>query len=343
MNTLEVTGKFYPLGRSQCLPVTVLMTASDGLRIIDLSNQLLAVTDVSQIQVAEKLASVPREISLYDQGLVVVDSTPAVDVWIASNSQQNKVSKLENSKSTVLICAVLVPVFLFAFFKYLIPGSAILFADYVPESIVNIASKHTLSALDNSILSDTSLNDETQNSYQNMWRDIISKIDIPTQFDIQFRQSDTMGANAFALPNGTIVITDELVKLIGDNHDLLTAILLHEIGHVEHKHSMRLISEALATSIAVNYFFADLGGLVEFFAGVSNTVVQNQFSRKLEWEADNYALSKLVALGMDRESFAKAMQKLAVTLPKESKLTLWLQSHPSMQSRIDNAKEKHVD
>jgi Zn-dependent protease with chaperone function len=342
MSSIEVTGKFYPTGRSQCLFVTVLMTASEGLRIVNQSNELVAETDVSQIQVAEKLASVPREISLYDQGLVVVDSTYAVDNWLASNSIQNRVSKLERSKFTVLLCAVLVPVFLFAFFKYLIPGSAILFADYVPESLVSIASKHTLSALDNSILSDTSIDEETQNSYQNMWRDVISKIDVPTQFDIQFRQSDTMGANAFALPNGTIVITDELVELIGDNHDLLTAILLHEIGHVEHKHSMRLISEALATSIAVNYFFADLGGLVEFFAGVSNTVVQNQFSQKLEWEADNYALSKLDELGMDRESFANAMQKLAETLPKESKLTLLLQSHPSMQSRIDNARDKHL-
>jgi hypothetical protein len=53
MNTLEVMGEFYPAGRSQCIPVTVLMTASDGLRIIDLSNQLLAETDVSQLQVAE--------------------------------------------------------------------------------------------------------------------------------------------------------------------------------------------------------------------------------------------------------------------------------------------------
>jgi hypothetical protein len=168
MNTLDVIGRFYPLEKSQCLPVTVLMTAFDGLSIFDSSNQLLAETDVSQIQVSEKLASMPREVSRYDQGLVVVDSPLAVDVWIASNSQQNKVSDLESSKSTVLLCAVLVPVFLFAFFKYLIPSSAILFTDYVPENIVNIASKHTLSALDNSILSDTSLNDETQNSYQNM-------------------------------------------------------------------------------------------------------------------------------------------------------------------------------
>lgn len=338
MNALQVTGKFYPLGRSQCLPVTVLMSNSNGLRIVDQSNEILAETDASQIQVSEKLASVPREISLYDQGLVVVDSTPAVDTWLVSNSMQNKVSKLESSKSTVLLCTVLVPIFLYVFFKYLIPGSAILFADYVPENLVNIASKHTLSALDNSILSDTSLDDDTQNSYQTMWHEIISKIDVPTQFDIQFRQSEAMGANAFALPNGTIIITDELVELIGDNHDLLTAILLHEIGHVEHKHSMRLISEALATSIAVNYFFADLGGLVEFFAGVSNTVVQNQFSQKLEWEADNYALSQLDALGLDRENFASAMQKLAETLPKESKLTLLLQSHPSIQARIDNAR-----
>jgi Zn-dependent protease with chaperone function len=244
----------------------------------------------------------------------------------------------------VVACTILVPVFLFVFFKYLVPSSAILFADYVPDSVVNIASQHTLSALDNSILSETELADQVQLDYQKRWNGITSRMGVADgRYNMQFRQSEAMGANAFALPNGTIVVTDALVELIDDNHDLMTAILLHEIGHVEHKHSMRLISETLATSIAVSYFFADLGGLVEFFAGVSNTVLQNQFSQKLEWEADNFALEKLDQLGLDTESYANAMQKLADTLPRESKLTLLLQSHPSMQARIDNARAKQVN
>jgi Zn-dependent protease with chaperone function len=139
-----------------------------------------------------------------------------------------------------------------------------------------------------------------------------------------------------------VVVTDQLLTLIDNDADLLQAILLHEIGHVEHRHSMRLIAETLATSLAIDYFFGDLGGMIEVFAGLSNTIMQNQFSQKLEWEADNFALKQLDALDLDKESFALAMEKLAATLPEDvSEYEVFLQSHPSIKERIENARASH--
>ena len=190
-------------------------------------------------------------------------------------------------------------------------------------------------------MDESEISKERQQLHIEQWQHTLSQLNIADKgYNLNFRRSDEMGANAFALPNGTIVVTDELLVLIDNDSDLLRSILLHEIGHVEHKHSMRLIAETLVTSLAIDYFFGDMGGMIEFFGGITNTVVQNQFSQKLEWEADNFALDKIEALGGDRENFAVAMKKLAETLGEESKLEGFMQSHPLMKERIENARQQ---
>ena len=63
------------------------------------------------------------------------------------------------------------------------------------------------------------------------------------KYEILFRSGRGM-ANAFALPAGQIIMTDELVEL-AENDDQIYAGLLHEMGHVEMKHGIRrLLNDA---------------------------------------------------------------------------------------------------
>jgi Zn-dependent protease with chaperone function len=221
----------------------------------------------------------------------------------------------------------------------LIPGFAVHFAEYVPDAAVKIATEHTLYTMDKTLLDESEVDAELQQTYRDNWQQTLSQLSLHgAQYNLNFRHSENMRANAFALPDGTVVVTDELLTLIDNDVDLLRAILLHEIGHVEHKHSMRLIAENLATSLAVDCFFGDLSGIIEVFSGISNTIVQNQFSQKLEWEADNFAIQQLKVLGLEPESVAQTMEKLAESLPEESTLDALMQSHPLMKERIQNAR-----
>ena len=171
------------------------------------------------------------------------------------------------------------------------------------------------------------------------WQLTLSQLALDrSYYTLIFRKSDSLGANAFALPNGTIVVTDQFIKLIESRQDLLQAILLHEIGHVEHHHSMRLISQSLFSSLVIDYFFADVSGLIDAFAGISTTLVQNQFSSELEWEADNFALKQMKISGLDTENFALVLEKLMKTIPEESNIDSWLQTHPLLRKRIANAR-----
>lgn len=62
-------------------------------------------------------------------------------------------------------------------------------------------------------------------------------------YEIVFRANRRLPANAFALPSGTLILTDDLVKLAKtDNH--LMAVLAHELGHVQARHGLRLVIQA---------------------------------------------------------------------------------------------------
>ncbi len=67
-------------------------------------------------------------------------------------------------------------------------------------------------------------------------------------YSLNFREGGAIGPNAFALPSGTIILTDELVDIAGDDNDMVLAVLAHEIGHVDKKHSLRQIYRAAGTA-----------------------------------------------------------------------------------------------
>ena len=62
--------------------------------------------------------------------------------------------------------------------------------------------------------------------------------------------------NAFSLPGGLIYLTDGLYRRIGENDDLLAAVIAHEMGHVVHKDSLkprcRNVAESLDREISAD-------------------------------------------------------------------------------------------
>ena len=140
-----------------------------------------------------------------------------------------------------------------------------------------------------------------------------------------------------------MIVTDELVILLKDKPDALRAILLHEIGHVEYHHGIRLAAQATASTIVLAVIFGDLEGITEVVLGSSSSFLQQAFSRDMEREADKYAIEKLIALGYSNDDFADAIQALQNKLDEQAQLDeswlKYLSTHPSSQERIDFARQ----
>ena len=134
---------------------------------------------------------------------------------------------------------------------------------------------------------------------------------------VLFRKGGRVGPNAFALPDGTILFTDEMVRL-ADHDDELVAVLAHEIGHVVHRHGLRAVIQDSLLGFALLAITGDATGSSELFLGLPVLLTQLAYSRTFEREADNYALDYLRAHNIPPIHFAHLMRRIEQAAPPRS-------------------------
>lgn len=162
------------------------------------------------------------------------------------------------------------------------------------------------------------------------------------------RNSPRLGANALALPDGTIIITDNMVRAIArENNDeftpsqkaALAGVLAHEIGHVEHRHTVRVLARSSLTAAASAALFGDFSAVA---AGVPALAVRMRYSRDMETDADDFAAASLRGAGMPTAPLADLFDVFDAVNSKDPSAGLpgWLRttasyaaSHPESGER----------
>jgi Zn-dependent protease with chaperone function len=159
---------------------------------------------------------------------------------------------------------------------------------------------------------------------------------LTTSNQLSFYRINEMGANAFALPGGNVVITDELMSSMTD--DQVIAVLAHEFGHVELKHGLR----GIITQSSITLFFGFLVGDVSSLLAMAPTLLLAQkYSREFEREADAFAVRTLEAHGQDPRHLIEALYVLekkhqsdVITESSHAKWIDVLSSHPDVAERV---------
>jgi Zn-dependent protease with chaperone function len=152
-----------------------------------------------------------------------------------------------------------------------------------------------------------------------------------------------MGANAFALPDGTIVMLDELVELTKDDNEII-AVLAHERGHVERRHAMRMVLQSSVVGLVLAWYVGDVSGLL---ATAPAIIMQAKYSRDMEREADEYAEQTMLANGLSPCLLGTILDKLEAAhlakvrekhpeadAAKDSGAMDYLSSHPATSERM---------
>ena len=125
-------------------------------------------------------------------------------------------------------------------------------------------------------------------------------------YTLRFHRSK-VGANAFALPGGFIVMTDELVRMAEGNTDMVLGVLAHELSHVTERHAMKMLSQTLLIGTIAAVVLGDYGDLV---ATVPLVLGQTAYSRDFEREADEHAISMLLDAGKSPTVLAEFFRRL---------------------------------
>lgn len=119
---------------------------------------------------------------------------------------------------------------------------------------------------------------------------------------------DLPDANAFALPSGRIYVTRALLALTR-TPDELSAILAHEMGHVQAHHALRLSLRVGGSSAALGFLLGDFTGSAAILA-IGQTLIGTAFSREFEREADELSVPIMQNMGISPRILADMLARL---------------------------------
>jgi Zn-dependent protease with chaperone function len=154
---------------------------------------------------------------------------------------------------------------------------------------------------------------------------------------LELRRGGRVGANAFALPSGIIVVTDELIAS-AEHPEEIESVLAHEVGHIVHRHSLRMLLRSSASALLMFTLLGDVNSMSTLAASVPTVLVQAKHSRDFEREADDYSLAWLEKRHIPPHYFGDLLRRLerqqaASGHAEDGGVMSYFSSHPRTEER----------
>lgn len=151
--------------------------------------------------------------------------------------------------------------------------------------------------------------------------------------------------NAFALPNGKIVLTTGLLKKARSPEEV-AGVMSHEMIHIMKRHYLRQIFKKAGIIIMANVVFGDVGTAGDFVLTQATNLTALGFSRSMETESDTEGFLLLKRANLDPSGLHNFLEHLreepTSTLGKLA--SSFVSTHPVTSDRLKNLDkllEKH--
>ncbi len=250
-----------------------------------------------QVQWPERTRHGLRLAHLPDGGHVQCEDATAWDSWVQHEGLgESLVVKMQQSWRWVAGSVAVLVGLAVAMQLWGLPVLARALVAATPPGLEQSLGDTTLAAVDDTLMRPSQLPLAEQARITQAFADAVAHQDASTQrpWKLVFRQSKIV-PNALALPGGTIIMTDEMVALVQADTRVLTAVLAHELGHVQQRHGLRMLVQATVLGALGAVVLGDFSTLL---AAVPALLGQAHYSREAEREADAHAVQVLKDAGL---------------------------------------------
>lgn len=293
---------------------------------------------VRKLQVSPRVGGADRFVALPEGGQLQCPDHPLLNYLPQERRSDDLIAWLEQRWGVAIGCVALIAALLPAGYSYGLPVAAERIAARVPiESELEFGQQALVWLDNNHWFKPTRLAPEIRNTLHQGFAELGRGLPMERHYRLKFRDSTFIGPNAFALPGGTIVITDAMVNAAESPEEVL-AVLAHEIGHVELRHTMRHVLQDSMTAVAVATVTADAASLSAAVAGLPALLAQARYSREFETEADEFAFRLLKRHGLSPQAFANLMERLAKDHEDKEGGLAFMSSHPVTADRVKSAR-----
>lgn len=324
----------------------VQLSCENGLLLV--RGETVARTEkTAALELSPRLGRTRRRIGFPDGAVCELEDDVLLDSWFDSVAHRrwNLVARLEGHWAMIAASFVLVLALTAALAVWGLPWAAQKVAVRLPQEWVVQLGKGTLSGLEQALGDTTSVPAARQQALQEGFARLNTAAGGASV--LLFRDWPDLGPNALALPDGTIVMTDQLVALAADDRELL-AVLAHELGHVHERHALQKVIASSGVAALVFVLTGDVSGLSSIVVAAPTIMTHLHHSRALEADADHYGFALMSRTGLDPVWFARIIRKLdaahggAAVKGKEAEASGasdWLRSHPASEERARQAEQ----
>lgn len=328
-----VKGYYYDGSASVQTPVDIAFYESG--RVLIQGGSLKLETSLECLSIASRIGDSRRSIYLPDGGKLETDDNAAIDRvcrFFNKNGPQSWLHKLEKNWAYVLSALLLTGIFVWASIEFGVPIVAKTVAKNLPATIERKIGEQALTQLDGWVFTETEIDAGTQAELSQRLQQMMDNYETHYRYRLLFRSSRQMGANALALPGGTIVMTDAMLTL-AENDEQLLAVLAHEIGHVEHRHGLRSVLQDSLTALFMAGLLGDITSVSSLSVALPTLLVESRYSRQFELDADRFAVELLEKQNIQVEHFIRILTLLEQSHGSNAEFD-YISSHPAMDKRI---------
>jgi Zn-dependent protease with chaperone function len=325
------------------LPRPVRLHLTRGRLHID-GDGVSRVVPLREVQWAERQRHGARAAHLSDGASLQAHDAAAWDAWReAAGLRDSLAVRLQQSWRGTLAAAFVLLLLGVGTYRWGLPMVARGLLTFVPPVADRRIGDAALGSIDGRWLMPSTLKSEQQRRIAAAFARAVERgyaADARPAYELQFRKS-RLGPNAFALPGGTIVLTDEMVRLLDGHDEVLLGVLGHELGHARQRHSMRLFVQSALLGAAAGVAFGDFSGLL---AGAPALLGTLDYSRDFERQADDEAVRLLRANGLSPALMIELFEALqrhrqASKDDPGLRVGIALSSHPADEERMRRFRE----
>jgi len=250
-----------------------------------------------QLKVSPRVGSTCRFVTLPGGGQFECADHALLDSLPQESRSEGLVAWLEQRWAVALAGVALMFVILLVGYFFGLPAAAKHVAYRIPLETERSLGYKTLAYMDKrKWLRPTSLDFDIQEKIKAPFYRLCSDLPQGKYYHLEFRNGGILGSNAIALPGGFIIITDEMVETAEEMEELM-AVLAHEIGHVELRHTMRSVLQSSAIGVIAAAVTSDAATISAAVTGLPVLLAQTKYSRDFETAADDYAFALLEQKG----------------------------------------------
>nr|WP_254004820.1 M48 family metallopeptidase [Pleomorphomonas sp. NRK KF1] len=326
-------GEWHPPNTSRSISAD-LREDGDGLSVIA-DGAICAAASETGVEISPRVGSIPRRLTFPDGSVFETADNDGVDAWLRRHrgARSGLIHGLEAFRPRLFVFVVAVILFAFAIYRYAVPALVEVAVFATPPFVPEMIGSGALASLDRTVLEPSQLpEDEKQAISDGFARLAVASEGGPTAYKLNFRDGGSIGPNAFALPDGNLILTDDLVKLADGDREMILGVLGHEIAHVERKHSLRQIYRVAGVTAMILLIAGDVGSGLEDMLTQGGAILALSYSRAAETEADRRSVEIMRAAGYEPTALVRFFDRIEAVSGKRGDVS-FLSTHPDTPER----------